>query len=269
MKNKDSLRLIIFSDLHYTDEKQNLKVKRKLVEQAQSVLDKLIKEINNIEDVDAVINLGDFIQATKNKKRDLTNIKKIWNKCQKIKYKFYTILGNHELKQVESNKEVLKIFGYENATYSIDIKDYHLLFLGTEINKEDEKFKTQYISKNDLEFIKEDLEINANKKIIIFSHFGIIEDKDLMSNYWAYTEDGENLMLQNRRELLEILSKYRIFCIFCGHQHWTKKLENDIANCYMLGSLVENINNDNVPDGVYFDVLIDNNNLQVIEKHIS
>lgn len=36
----------------------------------------------------------------------------------------------------------------------------------------------------------------------------------------------------------------------------------------MLGSLVEKINNDNIPDGVYFDVLVDKNNLEVEEKHI-
>lgn len=263
-----NLRLIIFSDLHYTDEEQNWETKRKLVEQAEPILEKLIEKINNTKELDAVINLGDFIQATKYKERDLSNIKKIWNKCQRIKYPFYTILGNHELKLVDSNKEVLKIFGYEETTYSINIKDYHLLFLGTNVNKENEKFKTQYISKKDLEFIKEDLKINSNKKIIVFSHFGIIEDKDLMSNYWAYTEYGENLMLQNRKDLLEILNKYKILGIFCGHQHWTKTLNNNSINCYMLGSLVENINNDNIPDGVYFDVLVDKNNLEVEEKHI-
>ena len=67
--------------------------------------------------------MGDFIQATKYKERDLRNIKKNWNKCQWIKYPFYTILGNHELKLVDSNKEVLRIFGYKEATYYINIKD--------------------------------------------------------------------------------------------------------------------------------------------------
>lgn len=75
-------------------------------------------------------------------------------------------------------------------------------------------------------------------------------------------------MLQNRKELLEILNKHTILGIFCGHQHWTKRLNNNSINCYMLGSLVENINNDNIPDGVYFDVLVDKNNLEVEEKHI-
>lgn len=36
----------------------------------------------------------------------------------------------------------------------------------------------------------------------------------------------------------------------------------------MLCSLVETINNDNIPDGVYFDVLVDKNNLEVEEKNI-
>ena len=45
-----------------------------------------------------------------------------------------------------------------------------------------------------------------------------------MSNYWAYTVDGENLMIRNRKELLELLSNYNIIGMFCGHQHWTKKL---------------------------------------------
>lgn len=71
-----------------------------------------------------------------------------------------------------------------------------------------------------------------------------------------------------RKDLLEILNKYKILGIFCGHHHWTKILNNNSINCYMLGSLVENINNDNIPDGVYFDVLVDKNNLEVEEKHI-
>ena len=71
-----------------------------------------------------------------------------------------------------------------------------------------------------------------------------------------------------RKDLLEILNKYKILGIFCGHHHWTKILNNNSINCYKLGSLVEKINNGNMPDGVYFDVLVDKNNLEVEEKHI-
>ena len=90
-----------------------------------------------------------------------------------------------------------------------------------------------------------------------------------MSNYWAYTVDGENLMIRNRKELLELLSNYNIIGMFCGHQHWTKKLTYKNYNCYMLGSLTENINSDGIPDGVYFDVTLDNENIIVKEEHIT
>ena len=37
----------------------------------------------------------------------------------------------------------------------------------------------------------------------------------------------------------------------------------------MLGSLTENINSDGIPDGVYFDVTLDNENIIVKEEHIT
>ena len=36
-----NLRLIIFSDLHYTDEEQNWETKRKLAEQVEPILEKI------------------------------------------------------------------------------------------------------------------------------------------------------------------------------------------------------------------------------------
>ena len=36
----------------------------------------------------------------------------------------------------------------------------------------------------------------------------------------------------------------------------------------MLGSLTENINNDGKPDGVYFEVDVDDDNIRVQEKHL-
>ena len=39
-----NLRLIIFSDLHYTDEEQNWETKRKLVEQVEPILEKIYQK---------------------------------------------------------------------------------------------------------------------------------------------------------------------------------------------------------------------------------
>ena len=48
-----------------------------------------------------------------------------------------------------------------------------------------------------------------------------------------------------------------------------KKIEENGIDYYMIGSLTENINGDGIPDGVYFEVDIDNENVKVIEKHLS
>lgn len=178
-------------------------------------------------------------------------------------------MGNHELKSVKSNNEILDILGYKQATYSIDIDNYHLVFLSTDINDTDKKYRTQYISQNDLKWLKKDLEINKDKNIIIFSHFGIAEDNNIKENFWCYSQDGENLMLRNRNELKEIMKNKNIVAIFCVHQHWTKQINENGFDYYVIGSIVENINDDGVPDGVYFEVEIDNNKVNVIEKHLT
>lgn len=59
-----------------------------------------------------------------------------------------------------------------------------------------------------------------------------------------------------------------VLAVFSGHQHWTKKLQEDGLPYYVLGSLTENINNDGIPDGVYFEVNLENRNMEVIEHHI-
>ena len=48
-----------------------------------------------------------------------------------------------------------------------------------------------------------------------------------------------------------------------------KKIEENGIDYYIIGSLTENINGDGIPDGVYFEVDIDNENVNVIEKHLS
>ncbi len=263
------LKLCIFADIHYIDKKPNWPVNRKLVEYADILTEKLIDKINNEINPDIVIYLGDMIQASKNIENDKRNIIHVWNLFKKIKKPYYTLLGNHELKSVQSNDEILDLLNYKSATFSIDINEYHLIFIGTDINNEDKEYRTQYISERDLEWLKKDLEINKDKKIILFSHFGIAEDVNIKENFWCYSDNGENLMIRNRNELKELIKNKNIIAVFCGHQHWTKEIEENKINYYMIGSLTENINGDGIPDGVYFEVEIEKDNVNITEKHLN
>ncbi len=262
-----NLRMCIFSDIHYIKEKPVWSFNQKLTEYADDFVLQMVDMVNNEIKPDICIHLGDLIQASGSKETDIQNIKHILCMLNNFNVPFYTLLGNHELKNMENNKEVLKVIGYTEATFSFDINSYHLLFLGTDVNLDDYKYRTQYLSDRDLIWIKDDLERNADKKTIIFSHFGIAED-DMIGNFW-FENDIESGMLRNRRELKEILiNQENVLAVFVGHQHWTKRIEESGINYYLVGSLVENIKQDGIPDGVYFEVCVDNDYLDITERHL-
>ena len=268
---KNKLKLVIFSDIHYLDEKHKEEYNRKLTNLSIPLIEKLIEEINNKIKPDICICLGDFIEDTNNHEQDVENIRFIWSRMKNIKVPFYAVAGNHDLKTMNSREEVENIMGYIHSTFSINIKNYHLVFLGLDVKKHLSTksggiSKTQYISNEDIEWLKEDLREN-NLPCLIFNHFGIAED-DMDGNWW-FENYPEYALLKNRKKLKNILNKDKnIIGVFSGHQHWTKKLiENDIKY-YIVGSITENINNDGIPDGVYFEVDLLENEIDVVEKHI-
>ena len=65
------IKLCVFADIHYIDIIPNWPVKRKLVEFADCLTDKLIEKINNEIKPNIVIFLGDFIQLDYEKTRTI------------------------------------------------------------------------------------------------------------------------------------------------------------------------------------------------------
>ena len=59
-----------------------------------------------------------------------------------------------------------------------------------------------------------------------------------------------------------------ILAVFSGHQHWTKKIIENGITYYIVGSLVENINGDDRPDGVYYIIDVNGDKVDVLEKHL-
>ncbi len=131
-------KLIVFSDIHYLDisvDEKEIHKKRKLTQYAEILTERLIQKINE-EEPDVSICLGDLIQDVANHERDIENFTYIWNKLKNIKVPFYGVLGNHDLKSMVSRKEIEQIMGYENATFSVNIKGYHFVILSTNIRED-------------------------------------------------------------------------------------------------------------------------------------
>ena len=265
------MKIVVFSDLHYLDRRCEDGGNRKLTECSIPLFKLLLDKVNNEIKPDVCIHLGDLIQDTENHDEDIKNIKYVWNLFQRFKVPFYTLLGNHDLKMMNSRKEIEKIFNYDSCTFSIDIDGYHLVFLCTDVN---EKFgiqnggilRTQCVPKDDLEWLRRDLQKN-DLPTLLFTHFGVAED-DMKGNFWFET-DIESALLKNRDDVKKIIMNCNnILAVFSGHQHWTKKIvENGIAY-YIVGSLVENINGDDRPDGVYYIIDVNGDKVDVLEKHL-
>lgn len=274
MKEELKLKLVVFSDIHYAPEKpinNGSIIDRKLMEYAVPLINKLTDKINNEIKPDIVINLGDLVEDFNDHDKDIINLNFIWNMLKNINVPFYSVAGNHDLRSMSCREEVEQIMGYKHSTFSLDVNGYHLVFLGLNVNTElgttsGGILKTQFICNEDLNWLKNDL---SNNKLpsLIFTHFGVAEDT--MKGNWWFEENPDHALLGNRQEVKEILREdNNLLAVFSGHQHWTKKTIEDSINYYVVGSLTENINNDGMPDGVYFEVDIDGNNLIVVEHHL-
>lgn len=267
-------KIVIFSDLHYAPERpinNGSIIDRKMMEYAKPLLGKLIDKINLEIKPDLVINLGDLVEDFNDHDKDIVNLNYIWNEFKKIDGKFFSCIGNHDLRSMSSRREVEQIMGYEHSTFSFNLKELHVVILGTYVNNDMGTesggiFKTQFLSYEDLNWLRDDLNKN-DLPTIICVHFGIAED-DMKGNWW-FENCSEEALLGNRKELKKIITNNKnILGVFSGHQHWTKHIKEDGISYHVLGSMTENINDDGVPDGVYFIVEFDGENIEIIEEHI-
>ena len=161
--------------------------------------------------------------------------------------------------------------GYENATFSFNLKGYHFIILTTDIREdlgEDDGgiYKAQCMSQKEINWLKEDL---AKNKLpcIIFTHFGLAEDRQI-GNYW-FEKKPEDGLMNNRQEVKEIIKlDDNVIAIFNGHQHWTKQLIEDGKSYYVVGSLTDNIDMLGIPDGIYLEIELEDRNIKIKERHI-
>lgn len=203
-------KIVIFFDLHYAPElptNNGSRIERKLVWLAKPMLEQITNMINNRINPDVVLYLGDFVEDFNEHDKDIINLKHIWNEFQKINVPLYACIGNHDLRSMSSREEVEEILGYEHSTFSFNLQGIHIVILGTFVNndlgnEEGGIYKTQFVSDDDMKFLKEDLDKNTLPTIICI-HYGVAEDK--MKGNWWFEELPETALLGNRKELKEII----------------------------------------------------------------
>ncbi len=261
------MRIIVFADIHYFAgdlEGAIFNKKKKLVQYALPMLDRLTEKINGEYGADLAVNLGDIIQDTTEHDGDIKALEFMFDRLKAISCPCCSVLGNHDLKMMDSVTEVEEIMGHE-STYSFDTGGYHFVFLTTEVRPElgTERggcYKAQYLSEKNIGWLFEDLKANT-LPTLIFTHYGLAENPEI--------NDG-CLFMKNRAEVKKIIKKDKnVLAVFSGHQHRTYRIEEDGVRYYALGSMISDRNEIGKPDGVYFEIELDGGKLTVTEHHIT
>ena len=273
---ESTCKIVIFSDLHYAPEipvNNGSEIGRKLIEKSLPIFESLVYKIKNEIKPDIVFNLGDVIEDFNDKEKDKQNYRFILNKLKQLNCPFYSATGNHDLRSMDSREDLEELMGYKHSTFSLDFNGYHFIVLGLELNNNQSNvfggiLKAHRVSKEDLIWLENDLKQNK-LPCIVFSHYSVASD-DMKGNYWFGRGNAERGVLGNSKEVKNILKKDKnLIAVFSGHQHWTKFHIEDGINYYVVGSLSENINNNGIPDGVYFEVDLKDKNITIAEKRIT
>ena len=262
------MKILVFADVHYYCEDISTALfnkNKKLVQYAVPLLDSLIKKTTEQEQViDFCVNLGDLIQDANNHDKDIQALEFMFHKLKEMKCPCYSVLGNHDLKMMDSVKEIEDITG-QKFTFSIDVNGYHFVFITTEVRPElglerGGCYKAQYMSSQDMEWLRQDLAQNE-LPCLIFTHYALAEDSSI---------SDECMFMKNRAEVKDIIKSNRnVLAVFSGHQHITKELQEDGITYYLLGSLSGCTKQRGVPDGVYYELDLKDGNMVVTERAIT
>ena len=59
-----------------------------------------------------------------------------------------------------------------------------------------------------------------------------------------------------------------VIAVFSGHQHWTKQIQENGKNYYVVDSLTDNVDMLGIPDGVYLEVFLENKDVKFKVNYI-
>ena len=154
--------------------------------------------------LDFIMQLGDFC-IPKDPNRDFLNI---WQQYEGPKYH---VLGNHDTDGGFTREQTMEFWGMKSKYYSFDENNVHFTVLdGNDANPKPWSGYHRYIGKEQMEWLKNDLDKTKNPTIII-------------SHQTLENPDGGIANMEEVRAVLEEANKKagftKVVASFCGHHH--------------------------------------------------
>lgn len=218
--NADTLSIVQVSDVHFP-KRDYLAYEGRDLSLAISNYEKTIKHINDDRNVEAVFFTGDFTD------RSLKEVYiDFFKTTKKLNKEYHLALGNHDVNSIAGlNKEEAISFLKENTndfknegSYVVELnKNFIAIVLDGSFDFE-MSARGEY-SKKTLKWLKQQLDSNKDKFIIIFQHFPIVEPKK--DSLYVNTH-----RIKNKWRYTKLIKKYdNIVFIASGHYHVAGEFE--------------------------------------------
>lgn len=221
------LHFVQVSDTHI--QRNTASDTHRLLKSSEKLLNTAIEQINHIDDLDFVLATGDLVdqpfEGLITKFQDIT---------MTLRYPLYVTLGNHD---VGVNPEINKItyikkfseqenftsFKNQMSYYSFSPNDQFTIICldGT---TEREVTSNGRIDNEQLTWLKEELEKNRKKFVIIALHFPLVE---------PYKSESHHFIEPDGAKLLDLINSYKnVIGVVSGHYHAARlfKINNKIHN---------------------------------------
>lgn len=206
----------------------------------QKVLEKTIKDINTIPDVDFVVFTGDNIDTANS-----TDLKAFLKIANHLKHPYYMVIGNHEVfkSQHFDKKDYMKLVrkyskNCRSKSANYVFKEKGVVFIVVDGAKEVIPGPAGYYKKDTLKWLDKKLSKYKNENVIILQHFPLVPP------YYNRTH-----VTYNVAEYEEILKKHsNVVAIFSGHYHANGETKQDGIYHVSTPSLLAPPNNYKVID---------------------
>jgi len=221
------VRIGMATDLHYADRKPaGSRHYRETLRKFDEAAEQFTRD-----DVDFVVELGDFIDAADSLEAEKDYLTTITKRFAATPGQHHYVLGNHCVYSL-TKSEFLEIVGQPKPYYSFDLNDYHFIVLdacsrsdGEPYGRKNFNWTDSNIPASEIEWLKADLEKTPHKTIA-FIH----QRLDVEGHYGV----------KNAAEVRRVLEKAgKVQAVFQGHYHRNDHREIDGIHYCTLAAMVE------------------------------
>lgn len=231
------MKFAIISDCHIGPAPWYKGENRIMSDEATKILEKIVQKINELEDIEFVVQLGDLIQdrlPEADRSENAANLVRGIELFSKLNSPVYHVAGNHDI-QTHSFEEMASFFGSDSLWCSFDAGD----FLGITLVAKAPQHMNMTIPEEEISWLQKTLE-DTEKESLVFLHHPLVTI-DLKEHYWFKGKE-EKAFIQNREEVRSVLeSSGKVKAVFNGHMHIHDfNIQNGIPY-FTIQSLVEDV----------------------------